>query len=177
VVHHQLKGTVAVAQQYSHPARLVQAVAEIEGRTLSHNRVDLQGGNLYGTAELGGATGDGVVFRLAPNSDGSWKEKVLHNFTGVDGLAPDGSLIFDHGGNLYGTASEGGVGRAGVVYKLTPKSKGEWHETVLHAFYDRPGYFPDAGVIFDAEGSLYGTTYGNSSTTLGSVFKITASAR
>jgi uncharacterized repeat protein (TIGR03803 family) len=87
-----------------------------------------QGGNLYGTAE-GGTAGDGVVFQLAPNSDGSWKEKVLHNFTGVDGAGPYASLIFDQAGNLYGTTLEGGLGRSGVVFKLF----GRWNKSSFRA--------------------------------------------
>ncbi|HXM22466.1 MAG TPA: choice-of-anchor tandem repeat GloVer-containing protein [Terriglobales bacterium] len=130
-------------------------------------------GNLYGTAEFGGAAGGGVVFQLTPNADGSWREKVLHSFTGRDGSVPYASLIFDHSGNLYGTTFEGGAGGAGVVFKLTPNSNGGWHETVLHAFHDRPGALPNAGVIFDGAGNLYGTTYGDSNTTFGSVFEIT----
>src|ERR1700722_20170534 len=130
-------------------------------------------GNLYGTAESGGAAGGGVVFQLTPTSDGRWKEKVLHTFTGWDGYLPCASLIFDHSGNLYGTTVEGGKREEGVVFKLTPNSDGEWHETVLHAFYDRPGALPNAGVIFDGAGNLYGTTYGDDNTTFGSVFEIT----
>lgn len=130
-------------------------------------------GNLYGTAQSGGAAGGGVVFQLAPVADGRWKEKVLHSFTGRDGYIPYAGLIFDHSGNLYGTTVEGGAGKAGVVFKLMPNSNGEWHETVLHAFYDRPGALPWAGVIFDGAGNLYGTTLGDSNTTFGSVFEIT----
>jgi uncharacterized repeat protein (TIGR03803 family) len=81
--------------------------------------------------------------------------------------------MFDHGGNLYGTTFGGGAGGAGVVFKLMPNSNGGWHETVLHAFHDRPSATPYAGVIFDGAGNLYGTTLGDSNTTFGSVFEIT----
>jgi uncharacterized repeat protein (TIGR03803 family) len=128
-------------------------------------------GNLYGTAEFGGgAAGGGAVFELTPNADGSWREKVLHSFSGSDGFAPYASLTFDHSGNLYGTTFEGGAKGVGVVFKLMPNSNGGWHETVLHAFLDRPGASPNAGVIFDGAGNLYGTTYGEP---LSSVFEIT----
>jgi len=128
-------------------------------------------GNLYGTAEFGGgAAGAGVVFELTPNADGSWREKVLHSFSGSDGFAPIAGLTFDHSGNLYGTTFEGGAKGVGVVFKLMPNSNGRWHETVLHAFLDRPGASPDAGVIFDGAGNLYGTTEGEP---LSSVFEIT----
>jgi uncharacterized repeat protein (TIGR03803 family) len=132
-------------------------------------------GNLYGTALLGGAAGFGAVFQLTPKPDGSWKEKVLHSFRvrPGDGYAPYASLMFDHGGNLYGTTFGGGAVGAGVVFKLMPNSNGGWHETVLHSFYDRPSTTPYAGVIFDGAGNLYGTTLGDSNTTFGSVFEIT----
>jgi uncharacterized repeat protein (TIGR03803 family) len=133
-----------------------------------------QGGNLYGTAVLGGKGHEGVVFQLTPQSGGSWNEKVLHRFTGgIDGAAPYAGVIFDAAGNLYGTTLEGGRGDAGVVFKLAPDSKGGWSETVLHAFVDNPGALPYAGVIFDGTGNLYGTTYGDSNSTFGSVYEIT----
>jgi uncharacterized repeat protein (TIGR03803 family) len=130
-------------------------------------------GNLYGTTVNGGAAGFGVVFQLTPNADGSWREKVLHSFRGGDGGGPQASLIFDHAGTLYGTTANGGIHNYGTVFKLVPNSDGGWHETVLHAFYDRPGALPEAGVIFDSAGNLYGTTFGDSNTTFGSVFEIT----
>jgi uncharacterized repeat protein (TIGR03803 family) len=60
-------------------------------------------GSLYGTTEGGGSSNGGVVFKLTPNTDGSWTESVLHSFTGADGQLPVAGLIFDKGGNLYGT--------------------------------------------------------------------------
>jgi uncharacterized repeat protein (TIGR03803 family) len=144
-------------------------------------------GNLYGTTAVGGGNtpcylgeGGGVVFQLTPNADGSWKENVLHRFKfRRDGGVPFAGLILDAAGNLYGTteaagnlSSCGGFG-CGVVFKLAPKPKGGWSETVLHAFHDEPGAWPQAGLIFDTAGNLYGTTFGDGSTTHGSVFEIT----
>jgi uncharacterized repeat protein (TIGR03803 family) len=73
-------------------------------------------GNLYGTTAGGGASGNGVVFKLAP--DGT--ETVLHSFAGdpSDGLRPYGGLIADRAGNLYGTTVGGGAPTNGVVFKL-----------------------------------------------------------
>ncbi len=63
-----------------------------------------QAGNLYGTTPDGGAHGGGIVFKLAPNADGSWRESVLHSFCSRtncgDGEFPEASLIFDQAGNL-----------------------------------------------------------------------------
>jgi uncharacterized repeat protein (TIGR03803 family) len=79
-------------------------------------------GNIYGTA--GGGTGVcgggcGVVYKLAPQANGKWKYSVLHKFNFSDGGYPGGGLIFDQKGNLYGTASIGGPGGAGVVFEIT----------------------------------------------------------
>lgn len=128
-------------------------------------------GNLYGTAQNGGTysgeceySGCGVVFELSPLSTGGWKESVLHTFTeGVDGGFPSGPLIVDAAGNLYGTASSGGVRngcQCGVVFELSLTSGGLWKETVLHTFSgNADGSLPFAGLAFDSAGNLYGTTY------------------
>ena len=141
-------------------------------------------GNLYGTAQLGGNLTQcggfncGVVFELTPNAGGTWKEKVLHSFSGGDGHDPFASLAFDNAGNLYVTTLLGGDLKlcggngCGVVFELTPNANGGWTETVLHRFLDHPGAEPYAGVILDDTGNVYGTTSGDGSMTFGSVFKI-----
>jgi len=131
-----------------------------------------QSGNLYGTAELGGEVGGGIVFELSPNSNGTWQGKILHSFAGKDGDAPYANLIFDQAGNLYGTTFEGGPGGGGVVFELKPNGHGGWDDYVLHNFYDNPGAIVFAGVIMDPAGNLYGVTYGDSNNTFGSVFEI-----
>jgi uncharacterized repeat protein (TIGR03803 family) len=88
-----------------------------------------QAGNLYGTTSSGGSGGQicqgvgcGTVFQLTPNNDGSWTESVLHSFHGEDGYLPEGGLIFDSEGNLYGTTSEGGDLRRTVVPTAVARS-------------------------------------------------------
>ncbi len=141
-------------------------------------------GNLYGTTVGGGnkstkcavytgVDGCGVVFKLTPTVQGPWKETVLHTFTGgADGGVPEGGVILDSAGNLYGTAYFGGdekpevchaVGNhaagCGVVYELTPTAHGPWQETVLHTFTGAPdGQNPWDQLTFDSSGNLYGTT-------------------
>jgi uncharacterized repeat protein (TIGR03803 family) len=79
-------------------------------------------GNLYGTTFYGGdigcghGHGCGTIFKL----DATGKEIVLHSFTGADGANPEGGLIRDAAGNLYGTTSGGGPSLVGTVFKLTP---------------------------------------------------------
>src|SRR5215472_11287910 len=84
-------------------------------------------GNLFGTALNGGAANLGVVFKIDP----SGHESVLHTFTtGNGGCTPDGSLVMDSAGNLYGATTYCGAPGFGVVFKLDTNGK----ETVLHAF-------------------------------------------
>src|SRR5271165_1156389 len=127
-----------------------------------------QSGNLYGTTVLGG-TGTcntnytcGVVFELTP-SGGSWIESILYRFTGGnDGGSPAAGLIFDGAGNLYGTATVGGLNNKGTVFQLTPEGSG-WSENVLYSFMGSDGYQPASSLTFDQKGNLYGTTiYGGS---------------
>lgn len=77
-------------------------------------------GNLYGATEGDGANGDGMVFKLTPVR-GGWTLTDLHDFTdGDDGGVPYGSLAIDASGNIFGTASLGGVLNYGVVFEITP---------------------------------------------------------
>jgi len=131
-------------------------------------------GNLYGAACGGGAHGNGVVFQLAPNSDGSWRESALHVFTGgADGGCPNGGLVFDAAGNLYGASWSGGAYGGGTVFELTPNPDKTWTESVLYDFTGGlDGSVPAAPLIIDAQGDLYGTAlYGG--TGWGVVFKLT----
>jgi uncharacterized repeat protein (TIGR03803 family) len=115
-------------------------------------------GNLYGTTLFGGANNVGTIFKLTRNADGSWTESVLHSFAGSDSPSYAG-LIFDASGNLYGTTPSGGANMLGTFFKLKPNADGSWTESVLHSFSGgSDGYLPEAGLIFDAAGNLYGTT-------------------
>jgi len=131
-------------------------------------------GSLYGTTFSGGEYGNGNVFKLIPNADGTWTERVLHQFTGgKDGSVPFAGLTFDAQGNLYGTTTEGGAFGYGVVFEMKPTGNGGWTYSVLYSFNDTVGARPDAGLILDAAGNLYGTTAGDGKKTFGSVFEIT----
>ncbi len=144
-------------------------------------------GNLYGTTEFGGTSNQGTVFEITPNSNGSWTESILYNFTGsTDGGQPYGGLVLDAAGNLYGTTNIGGSSNCnlgcGTVFKLRPGSGG-WSETVLYTFSGgSDGREPYARLLSDASGNLYGTTLlgGNigsiCSTGCGTVFKLTHSS-
>jgi uncharacterized repeat protein (TIGR03803 family) len=134
-------------------------------------------GNLYGTTPGGGASGEGVAFRLSPNSGGGWTETVLHSFSGFpkDGSAPSTGLIFDMAGNLYGGTGAGGALGYGTVFKLTPNSNGGWTESLLHSF-GGPNFAGPSTLKFDELGNLYGTTANGGTSKVGTVFKLTPKA-
>jgi len=140
-------------------------------------------GALFGTTYVGGAYNVGTVFKLTPPAAGktAWTESVLYSFTGAgghgnDGVNPVAGVIADANGALYGT-TYGGAGNAsdGTVFKLTPPAPGQttWTESVLHSFSAQAhGQNPEAGVIMDSSGALYGTTYFGGSIGWGTVFKL-----
>lgn len=132
-----------------------------DGHFPSSGLVEDKAGNFHGTTDFGGGkkgcggVGCGTVFILGP--DGT--ERVLHHFTGADGRSPTG-LAQDSAGNLYGTSySEGNDGcggeGCGLVFKVAPDGT----DTTLYVFQGgSDGANPDAPLIRDKAGNLYGTT-------------------
>lgn len=122
-------------------------------------------GNLWGTTQGGGNVGDGTVFELTPNSDGTYTETTLFSFTGDStGFEPNTNLVIDKAGNLYGTTTNGGlnIDDHGVVFKITPQPGGVVEESIIHAFFCNDmachdGVTPFNGLTIDANGVLYGT--------------------
>jgi len=127
-------------------------------------------GNLYATTNKGG-TGLGVVFEL----NASGQETVLYSFTGgADGVNPLSGVTRDSAGNLYGTTYLGGTSNAGMVYKLTAAGA----ETVLYGFTGgADGGYPEAGVIRDSAGNLYGTTLQGGTAYAGVVYEVNTSGQ
>jgi uncharacterized repeat protein (TIGR03803 family) len=121
-------------------------------------------GNLYGTT-----VSPGAVFKL----DASGNETLLYIFTDTpDGANPQAGVVRDKAGNLYGTTTSGGSAGAdaGTVFKLDTSN----NETLLHSFANTPdGAFPQAALIRDKAGNLYGTTRAGGSSGHGTVFKLT----
>ena len=139
-------------------------------------------GNLYGGASIGGNVADcsgpgcGVIFKIGTNH----KETVLYAFKGgADGDQPNGSLLMDGKGNIYGTAYAGGdlscsgdgfaVG-CGVVFELTAAGK----EVAVHTFKGPDGANPTYGLAVDSKGNGYGTTIYGGSSSFGTVFEVTS---
>jgi uncharacterized repeat protein (TIGR03803 family) len=152
--------------------------------------LDAQGA-LYGTTDTGGGWGAGTVYKLTPPAPGktTWAETILYRFCKVspcpDGATPQAGLVFDAQGALYGTTVGGGIAgpsgeSAGLVFKLTPNSsKTVWTESVLYSFLSngpKDGTQPHAGLTFDSQGALYGTTASGGTKVNGTVFKLTPAA-
>jgi hypothetical protein len=132
-------------------------------------------GALYGVTENGGFRDNGVVFKLTPPLTGQthWTYDVIYEFCAqrggpplcADGSEPNGGLIFDPNGALYGVTASGGAFDGGVVYKLVPppgRRSGLWREQVLASFAAYGSKEPAAATgrltIDNSTGTLYGVT-------------------
>jgi uncharacterized repeat protein (TIGR03803 family) len=149
-----------------------------DGAYPSANLVEDSAHNLYGTTVSGGTYNFGTVFEVSPGT--AWIKTALYSFTGgSDGATPYSDLIFDKGGNLYGTTSAGGGAAFGTVFQLAPPATqgAPWTETVLYSFAGgSDGRNPVAGLIMDSEGNLYGTTMNGGSFGFGIVFELSPPA-
>lgn len=126
-------------------------------------------GSLYFSTFSGGEHGNGAVIKLAQGKNGKWEQSVIYSFKGStfsDGEIPV-SLQLDGQGNIYGLTSWGGqiikgqvCGECGTAFKLTRNSDGTWSEKVLYSFglNDSDGWFPNANMVMDAAGNIYGST-------------------
>ncbi len=133
-------------------------------------------GNLYGTTCCAGGHSGGTVFGLTA---GTWDFSLLYALgASGTGQGPEGALIMDSSGNLYGTASSGGAYGFGALFKLTP-SAGGWTYTAVHDFCAggyppcSDGYTPSGNLAFDSAGNLYGTTSNGGAHGGGVVYEIT----
>jgi uncharacterized repeat protein (TIGR03803 family) len=125
------------------------------------------------------------VLALVTSAFASLNETVIYNFAGgAAGANPYSGLIADASGNLYGTTGVGGSSThcnlgsgCGTVFMLAPPS---YTETVLYSFQGasvNDGSGPQASLIFDKTGALYGTTGGGGQYGQGTAFKLTPPAQ
>jgi uncharacterized repeat protein (TIGR03803 family) len=147
-----------------------------ENGNLPNPGLVLHAGKLYGTTYSGGnlqcgsvsaygGSGCGTVFEL--ETTGQLTE--LYQFQGeADGQSPNGGLVRDSGGNLYGTTSYGGAAGYGTVFKLDPTGA----KTILHSFAGSDGAYPAGQLLMDSAGDLYGDAVQGGSGDVGTVFKI-----
>jgi uncharacterized repeat protein (TIGR03803 family) len=136
-------------------------------------------GNLYGTAVNNGGNGigSGAVYRLTPAGAITDLYPFMGSFSGTanTGTNPWGSLIMDSAGNLYGTTYVGGTNNMGTVFKISATGT----ETALYSFAGglTDGAYPEAGLIMDSAGNLFGTTSQGGATEMGTVFMVSATGK
>lgn len=135
-------------------------------------------GRVFGTTSGGGAQGFGTVYELIRSKNGSYREHLIHNFSGADGALPLSTLVIDGNGHLYGTSFDGGnltacAGGCGAVFKLS-NSGGKWLERVLFALSGSDGEDAVGSVVFDRDGNLYAAAaHGGGTDYSGVIFGLT----
>jgi uncharacterized repeat protein (TIGR03803 family) len=110
----------------------------------------------------------GLLFLAVITAAAQPQYKVIYSFGASqnDASYPNGGLVFDNQGNLYGTSQLGGLHgcmqECGTIFQLTPSPDGTWTENVIYEFCSEPncadGGNPGAGLVSDSAGNLYGTT-------------------
>jgi uncharacterized repeat protein (TIGR03803 family) len=125
-------------------------------------------GNIYGTTDGGGANSEGTLFEITAGGT----ESLVHSFgASVDGTIPDGAVIFDASGNMYGTTNYGGPNDDGTLWERA--ADGTY--TVLHSFDGTgDGDFIRGRLVEDTKGNLYGTALFGGANGDGTVFKYTS---
>jgi uncharacterized repeat protein (TIGR03803 family) len=132
-------------------------------------------GTLYGTTSAGGSSNNGTAFALVPGASG-YTEHVIYSFKGYnDGQGPVGRLLEDASGNLFGSTDAGGPSGAGTVFRLSPQGS-SYAESVLFAFDSSDGFYPLTGLIEDAAGNLFGSTFFNGPANAGNIFELSPGA-
>jgi uncharacterized repeat protein (TIGR03803 family) len=131
---------------------------------------------LYGTNSVGGDTqcGCGNIFSITP----AGVYAILHVFDPLTGGAPNGTtpnggLLIDTDGTIYGTMSGGGANRSGTIYKISTTGSGF---TILHSFVGNSTSGPMGELIFGQDGAIYGTTFGGGQNNKGAIFRMNRTA-
>lgn len=139
-------------------------------------------GSIYGTTTYGGGArcltyrmiyGCGVVYKLTPNSDGSWKETLIYQFARGAGAAvnPSNGFVAEKAGGFLGSTRAGGDG-IGTIFELIPSKTG-FVQNILHRFYDDPdGRFPEGQLTVDSAGHVLGVTSTGGNAGYGMVFEL-----
>ncbi len=163
-------------------------------RLPSHGLLFDSAGNLYGVSTnegtVDGQAVTGYIAEVSPPSTpgGTWTSKILYLFpddqttSSTNCEAPQSYLTMDSKGNLYGTCINAGANGVGGVYELSPPTQagGQWTQQLLHSWaldgVDGNGPGPEAGLILDAHGNLYGTTENGGTNNLGVAFELSPSS-
>jgi uncharacterized repeat protein (TIGR03803 family) len=138
-------------------------------------------GTLFGVTGQGGKYGVGVLYKLA---SGTWTETTLHNFTEPTGQLGWGRLAIDAAGNLFGVTTSGGSGASctddvgcGVAFERTAGGTYEVIYNFCSKTNCKDGYKPEAGMVMDGSGNLFGTTFAGGAAGDGMVFMLSHSTQ
>jgi uncharacterized repeat protein (TIGR03803 family) len=164
------------SQGYGAVATLATFTGGNDGATPLNGLQADSAGNLFGTTSAGGTAGQGTVFEIPKTSSGYGTLITLASFLGSDGTAPNGDLLVDANGNLFGTTFHGGASGKGVVFELADTSAGYGPIAVLGSLNGRgTGNQPISGLAIDASGNLFGTSISDGCCKNGTVFEVTNS--
>ncbi len=127
--------------------------------------------DLFGTTDGGGTSGDGTVFEIA-SSNGAYGSSVtrIASFNVADGEYPQAGLVADSAGDLFGTTTQGGLYGDGTVFEL--KSGTQTPTALVNFAGTANGALPEAGLVADKAGDLFGTTYKGGTFGYGTVFEL-----
>jgi uncharacterized repeat protein (TIGR03803 family) len=137
-----------------------------DGANPEGSLIQAANGNLYGTAQFGGANNFGTVFKIVSRGILT----TLHSFDSTDGAYPEGRLVQATNGSFYGTTNVGGEKSFGTVFKINTGGT----LTTLHSFNldSTDGKTPISGLVQGTNGTFYGTTYRGSFWNVGTVFNL-----
>jgi uncharacterized repeat protein (TIGR03803 family) len=147
-------------------SQILYSFAGPDGSQPNGDLVTDSAGNIYGVTGSGGGSSEGVAYQITPGGT----QTLLHAFNSVpDGNNPNGGLVMDTAGNLYGVTTHGGTSEWGTIFKITPDD----HESVLYNIASRSdGGFPNGSLVVDKDGNLFGTTQNGGTKDQGTVFKV-----
>lgn len=165
-----IAGTLLAATALRSPAQtFTTLVFFTDGSNVISTLVQGTDGNLYGTSNNGGTSGQGSVFRVTPSGILTTLYSFCSQPNCMDGSLPFSSLALGTDGNFYGTTQNGGTASMGTVFKITP----DGIFAMLHSFSGTDGNAPDAGLVTASDGNFYGTTSAGGANGAGTLFRIT----
>ena len=160
-------GTIFELDSATHTLTTLATFDEATGKYPGGRLIADASGNLYGTTGLGGTFNYGTIFEL---NAGTGALTTLGNFSEQNGRFPQGSLVADASGNLYGTIGTAGLLNYGSIFELDSTT----HTiSTLVTFDGQNGARPLGGLIADADGNLYGMTANGGWSDAGTLFELT----